>query len=175
MFGLKLLDSNWIVKSRSGKHTRQRWMEDIRITNSEHPKRIRETSFWMNPCWIFFWFTHYFVIKAMNHVTFQAVKNRRFFKPLLCLGVQLLGTHRPGRSRRSKLRVHVAKWCKIQSVIICIHRWCVSRCVCSNKKNSDTDRVNIDLHAGTPHLHMKPHQWPAHMESTKRTVVPRIP
>ena len=41
------------------------------------------------------------------------------------------------------------------------------------KKNSDTDRVNIDLHAGTPHLHMKPHQWPAHMESTKRTVVPR--
>ena len=55
-------------------------MEDIRITNSEHPKRIRETSFWMNPCWIFFWFTHYFVIKAMNHVTFQAVKNRRFFK-----------------------------------------------------------------------------------------------
>ena len=43
------------------------------------------------------------------------------------------------------------------------------------QKNSDTDRVNIDLHAGTPHLHMKPHQWPAHMESTKRTVVPRIP
>jgi len=134
MFGLKLLDSNWIVKSRSGKHTRQPWMEDIRIINSEHPKRIRETSFWMNPCWIFFWFTHYFVIKAMNHVMFQAVKNRRFFKPLLCLGVQLLGTHGPGRSRRSKLRVHVAKWCKIQSVIICIHRWCVSGCVCSNKE-----------------------------------------